>query len=117
MKEREDAHQAELLKEREEIFRLKAELDRSRGRTADLEKSATEEKQLRDEETRKFKESIKEFESRATSAEGETEALKAKISRWLAEFSTINGEMDSKPFPCLSLPDIHYLPPYDLSWC
>ena len=117
MKKGEGAHQAELLKEREEIFRLKAELDRSWGRTADLEKSATEEKQLRDEETRKLKESLEEFESRTTSAEGELEALKTKIKCWLAEFSTINGEMDSKAFPFLSLFDIHYLPPCDLSRC
>ena len=80
------------------MSRLKAELDQSRIRTAELEKSSTEEKRLRGEETRKLKESREEFESRATLAEGEAEALKTKISRWVAEFSTINGELDSKSF-------------------
>ena len=99
------------------MSRLKAELEKAQSHNAALEKAAAEEKQLQVDETQKLKESIKEFESRATSAEGEIEALKTKISRWLAEFSTINGEMDSKSFPLLSLPDIHYLPPCDLSWC
>ena len=80
------------------MSRLKAELDQSRGRTAELEKSSTEEKQLRDEETRKLKESLEEFESRTTVAERELEALKIKIARWLAEFTTINGQLDSKLF-------------------
>ena len=115
-KSRADAHQAELKKERDEVSRLKAELDRSRDRTAELEKSAAEEKQPRDKETRKLKESIEESESRATSAEGEAQALKTKIRRWVAEFSTINGEMDSKSFPFLLSSDIHYLPPYNLFW-
>ena len=99
------------------MSRLKAELEKAQSRNTELEKSAAEEGQLRVEETRKLKESLEEFESRATLAEGELEALKTKIARWLAEFSTINGEMDSKPFPFLSLPDIHYLPLCDLSRC
>ena len=77
---------------------MKNELDRVQGRSVELENSAAKEKQLREEETRKLKESLEEFESRTTLAEGELEALKAKISRWLAEFATIKTEMDSKPF-------------------
>ena len=57
------------------------------------------------------------FRSRATLAEGELETLKTKIARWLAEFSTINGELDSKSFPFLSVPDIRYLSSRDLSRC
>ena len=96
---------------------MKAELEKAQSRNAELEKSAAEEGQLRVEETRKLKESLEEFKSRATSSEGELEALKTKIARWLAEFSTINGELDSKSFPFLSVPDIHYLFPHDLSRC
>ena len=94
-KSRTEAHEAELKKERDEVSRLKAELEKAQSRNAELEKSAAEQQQLRVEETRKLKES----ESRAISAEGELEALKTKIGRWLVEISTINGEMDSKSFP------------------
>ena len=85
------------------MSRLKAKLEKAQSRNAELEKTAAEEKQLRVEETRKLKESLEESESRAISAEGEIEALKTKISRWLVEISTINSEMNSKSFPLLSL--------------
>ena len=99
------------------MSRLKAELEKAQSRNAELEKSAAEQQQLRVEETRKLEESLKEFESRATSAEGDLEALKTKIGRWLVEISSINSEMNSKSFPLLSLPDIQYMPTYNLSWC
>ena len=92
------AHQSELKKEQDEVSRLKAELGKAQSRNAELEKSAAEEKQLRVEETRKLKESLEESGSRATLAERELEILKTKIVGWLAEFSTINGQFDSKPF-------------------
>ena len=80
------------------MSRLKPELEQSRGRVAELEKTSTEEKQLRDEETRKLQESLEESGSRATWAERELETLKAKVAGWLAEFATINGQLDSKHF-------------------
>ena len=98
------AHQSELKKEKDEVSRLKTELEQSWGRVAELEKVSAEEKQLRGEETRKLKESLEEFESRTTMAERELEALKTKIARWLAEFSTINGQLDSKPLFLFALP-------------
>ena len=99
------------------MSRLKAELEKAQSRNAELEKTAAEEKRLRVDETQKLKESFKEFESRAISVEGELEALKTKIGRWLVEISAINSEMNSKSFPLLSLPDIQYMPTYNLSWC
>ena len=99
------------------MTRLTAELEKSRGRAAELEKSAAEEKQLRDEETRKLQESLEESESRVTSAEGEVQALNAKITRWVGEFASINGQLDSNPLPFLSLSGIPLLPPCDLHWC
>ena len=85
------------------MSRLKAELEKSQGRSAELEKSAAEEKQLRAEETRKLKESLGESESRITSAENELQALKTKITRWVGEFASINGQLDSKsPFSVIS---------------
>ena len=116
-KERELAHQAELKKEQEEVSRLKAELEKSRGRTAELEKSTAEEKQLRTEETRKLKESLGESESRITSAENELQSLKTKITRWVGEFASINGQLDSKFLLFLSLPDIPFFLPCDSHLC
>ena len=80
------------------MSRLKAELEKAQSRNAELEKSAAEEKQLRVEETRQLKESLEESGSRATLAERELETLKTKIAAWLAEFATINGQLDSKHF-------------------
>ena len=78
------------------MSRLKAELEKAQSRNAELEKSAAEEKQLRVEETRQLKESLEESGSRASSAERELETLKTKIAGWVAEFSSINGQLDSK---------------------
>ena len=78
------------------MSRLKAELEKAQSRNAELEKSAAEEKRLRVEETRKLAESLEESGSRAGSAERELETLKTKVTGWVAEFSTINSQLDSK---------------------
>ena len=80
------------------MSRLNAELKKVKSRNAELEKSAAEEKQLRVEETRKLEKTLEESGSRADSAERELEALKTRITGWVAEFSTINGQLDSKHF-------------------
>ena len=67
-----------------------------KSRNAELEKSAAEEKQLRAEATRKLEKTLEESGSRASSAERELETLKTKIAGWVAEFSSINGQLDSK---------------------
>ena len=85
------------------MSRLKAELEKAQSRNAELEKSAAEEKQLRVEETRKLGESLEESGSRASSAERELETLKSKVAGWVAEFSTINGQLDSKHFSPFAL--------------
>ena len=115
-KERELAHQAELKKEQEEVSRLKAELEKSQGRPAESEKSAATEKQLREEETRKLKESLEESKSEATSAEGELRDLKAKIAKWLVDISKINSEMDSKLLPLLPSFNLSLFFLYNLFW-
>ena len=85
------------------MSRLKAELEKTQGRSAEFEKSAAEEKQLRVEETRKLKETLEESKSQTSSAESELGALKAKIAQWLVDISSINSEMNSRPLPLLSL--------------
>ena len=115
-KERELAHQAELKKEQEEVSRLKAELEKSRGRAVELEKTAATEKKLREEETRKLKESLEESKSQATSAESELRALKTKIAQWLVDISSINSEIDSKPLSPLPLFNFSLISLRDLFW-
>ena len=50
MREREDSHKAELQKERDEVSRLKAELEKEHSRRAEVEKTAAEEKHRQDTE-------------------------------------------------------------------
>ena len=96
MKEREDAHKAELKKEWDEVSRLKAELEKAQSHSAELEKTAAEEKQLRADEAQKLNETLDQTEVRATSAQQELQILKEKTDRWLTELTKINSEMDSK---------------------
>ena len=49
------------------MSRLKAKLEKAQSRNAELEKIATEEKQLRVDETQKLKESLENSEFRTTS--------------------------------------------------
>ena len=88
------------------MSRLKAELEKTRSQAAESEKAAATEKQLREEESRKLKESLEESKSKATSAESELRVLKAKITRWLVDISSINSEMDSKPPSSFALTQI-----------
>ena len=117
MKEREDAHKAELKKERDEVSRLKTELEKAQSHSAELKKVVAEEKQLRADEAETLKESFEQTELRATSAQQELQALKDKSGRWLLELTKINNEMTNKP-PLLFyfLADIRYMPSSSLSW-
>ena len=55
-------HQSDIKKERDEVLRLKAELEKAQSRNTELEQSLAEEKQLRLEETRKLKETAENTE-------------------------------------------------------
>ena len=59
----------------------------------------------REEDALKHKELLDQTEVRATSAQQELDALKAKCDSWLAELTRINNEMDSNfLYPFFSFP-------------
>jgi hypothetical protein len=82
-----------------------------------MEKAAAVEKKHQEEDALKQKELLEQTEVRATSAQQELDALKAKCNSWLAELTRINSEMDSE-FPLSFLfisfasTDIRYMPVY-----
>ena len=96
LKEREEAHQVELKNERDEISRLKLELQKSQNEKAELETALAEEKRLRVEETRELRENLNETEQRANSVEKQIDVLKAKPEQWLRELVWINRELAGK---------------------
>ena len=96
-------HQSAIKKERDEVLRLKAELEKAQSRNTELEKSLAEEKQLRTEETRKLKESTESAGSQLTSVQHELEELTKKTDAWLVELCRINGELNSEFLLLLSL--------------
>ena len=96
------------------MSRLQKELARVQGEKTDIEKALMQ----REEAVQKHKEILEETEVRATSAQEELDALKAKCDIWLAELTRINHEMDSKfplPFLLVSIActDIKYMPVYN----
>lgn len=114
MKKHDDAHNAALKKEKDEVSRLQKELARVQGEKTDIEKALMQ----REEAAQKHKEILEETEVRATSAQGELDALKAKCDIWLGELTRLNKEMDSKfplsfLFVSIACTDIKYMPVYN----
>ena len=71
------------------MSRLKEELEQTKGEKAEMEKTLREAAQ-------KQRGLLEQAETRATSAQEELNALKAKCDAWLAELALINREMDSE---------------------
>ena len=74
LKNKDAAHATALQKERHEVSRLQEELTRVQGEKSDIEKALKQ----REEAAQKQKETLEATEVRATSAQGELDALKAK---------------------------------------
>ena len=96
LKEREDAHQAALQKERDDLSRVKLELENARKEKAAAETALAEERNLRAVETQKLKETLDETEQRATSVEQQLDELKAKPAQWLSELQWVNDQLSSE---------------------
>ena len=96
MQEHNEAHRNQLQLEKDEVTRLRAELEKTQLRNAELEKTLAEEKQHREDEAQKYQELLSDTETCAVSAERELAALKSKPTRWLSQLIRINAEMDSK---------------------
>jgi len=92
----EDAHKAELQKERDEVSRLKAELKKAHTQKAEMEKAAAEEKKRQEDKSQKLKELLERAETSATSTQKELDMLNAKARTWMSELNKINSEMASK---------------------
>ena len=86
IKEREDAHRVALQKERDELSRVKLELEKMWNENTAAETTLAEEKKLR-----------VETEQRANSVEQRLEELKVKPEQWRAALEWLNSEMSSKP--------------------
>ena len=114
LKNKDAAHATALQKERDEVSRLQKELARVQGEKTDIEKALMQ----REEAAQKHKEILEETEVRATSAQEELDALKAKCDIWLGELTRLNKEMDSKfplflLFVSIACTDIKYMPVYN----
>ena len=103
LKEREDAHQAALQKERDDLSRVKLELEKMRSEKVAAETALAEERKLRAVETQKLKETLDETEQRADSVEQQLDELKLKPAQWLSELQWVNDQMASK-FPLSFIP-------------
>ena len=87
LKQCEDSHQVALQKEREELNRVKLELEQIKKEKADAESALKEKSQ-----------NLTEAEDRAKLAESRLEELRVKPAQWLAELQSINLEMSGKFF-------------------
>ena len=102
LKNKEAMHATALQKERQEVSRLQEELARVQGEKTGVEQALMQ----KEEAAQKHKETLEATEVRATSAQGELDALKTKSDIWLRELTGLNKEMDSKflyPFFLFSL--------------
>ena len=110
LKNKEKAHATALQKEWQEVSRLQEDLARVQGEKTRIEQALMQ----KEEAAQKHKETLEASEVRATSAQGELDALKAKSDIWLRELTRLNKEMDSKflyPFFLFSLlvPTLRYV--------
>ena len=91
IKESEDAHQAALQKERDELSRVKAELEKLKKEKEDATVALAEEKRIRIE-----------TEQRANSVAQRLEELKTKPNEWRELLAQLDSEMACKPLFLLS---------------
>ena len=87
LKQRDDSHHVALQKEREELDRVKLELEQVKKEKSDAE-SALKEKARH----------LTEAQDRAQLAETRLDELRVKPAQWLAELQFINREMSGKLF-------------------
>ena len=87
------SHQAALQKEKDELARVKLELEQIKKAKADAETTWAEELQLQAERMRELQEKLNEDSARASALEKQVESLKAKPAEWLSDLRWINGQM------------------------
>ena len=97
------AHQAALHKEKDELSRVKLELEQTKKAKADAESAWAEERQLRAEEIREIQQKLTEDTTRADALEKQVDVLKSKPNEWLRELKWINDKLSGE-FPSRLLP-------------
>ena len=85
--------QAALQKQKDELKRVKLELEQVKKAKADMETGLTEELRLQAGRLKEVQDKLDEDSARATSLEKQVETLKAKPAEWLSELRWINDQM------------------------
>ena len=86
-------HQAALQKEKNELARVKLELEQLKKAKADMEATWAEELRLQAGRMKELQDKLDEDSARANALENQVESLKAKPKEWLSELRWINGQM------------------------
>ena len=88
--------QAALQKEKDELSRVKLELEQTKKAKADAESAWAEELQLQAERMRELREKLTEDSARASALEKQVDSLKTKPNEWLSELRWINQNMSGE---------------------
>ena len=84
------SHQAALQKEKDELARVKSELEQLKKAKADMETTLTKELRLQAERMKEVQDKLDEDSARADSLEKQVESLKAKPAEWLSDLRWID---------------------------
>ena len=87
------SHQAALQKEKDELARVKLELEQVKKAKVDMEAALTEELKLQAGRMKEIQAKLDEDSARAESLEKQVDSLKAKPAEWLSDLRWINGQM------------------------
>ena len=87
------SHQAALREEKDELARVKLELEQVKKAKADMETAMTQELQLQAGRLKEVQDKLNEDSACANALEKQVESLKAKPTEWLSDLRWINGQM------------------------
>ena len=90
------SHQATLQKEKDELSRVRLELEQIKKAKADAETTWAEELQLQAERMKELQENLDEDSARANTLENQVESLKTKPNEWVSELRWINNQMSGE---------------------
>ena len=94
LKKQDDAHAAELQKERDEVSRLKVELEQlKKNHEAEMKQVAAEVKEREEGQAQKHMELVDKAEAHATSVQKDLDDLKGKAEVWMSALNKINSDM------------------------
>ena len=100
------SHQAALQKEKNELARVKLELEQLKKAKADMEATWAEGMRLQARRMKEIPDKLDEDSARANALENQVESLKAKPAEWLSELRWINGQMAGEFSACVLPPGL-----------